>query len=85
MERVALVFTCWLVVWIGVAASAGALSGYLTGGPGGAHGGVGTVASFWGMWGAFFAVVTCLAWEWILPRRVNEWMEDNGPPSRSSG
>jgi hypothetical protein len=60
MDRVALVAICWFVFWIAV----GSVVGRMLDVPG-----TFTVGGF------FFALVTIFAWPWILPDRLNRWMD----------
>jgi hypothetical protein len=58
-DRVALVTVCWLGFWTAVGWVAGRL--------------LETPGTFVAV-GFFFAIVTIFAWPWVLPDRLNEWM-----------
>jgi hypothetical protein len=60
MDRVAIVTVLWFVFWT----AAGVGMGRLLDIPG-----TFTVAGF------VFAVVSVFAWPWILPERLNNWMD----------
>jgi hypothetical protein len=60
MNRVPLVGFLWFAFWIG----AGAIIGRLLDTPG--------TFTFGGF---LFALVTMFAWPWILPERLNQWMD----------
>ena len=60
--RVVLFLTLWLAFWAGVGVFVGSLFGTL---------GTGGVTGF------MFGVATTLLWPWVLPRAVDNWMDDN--------
>lgn len=61
VDRVAVVAVCWFVVWIAV----GITIGVLLDTPG-----TGAVSGF------FFALLATLAWPWLMPDSINDWMDD---------
>jgi hypothetical protein len=61
MDRVALVGFLWFVFWT----SAGSILGRILEMPG-----VLTVAGF------LFALVSLFAWPWVLPSRLQDWMDE---------
>jgi hypothetical protein len=61
MNRVPLVALCWFAFWTG----AGAILGRVLETPG-----TYTVLGF------VFALLSMFAWPWILPDRLNEWMDE---------
>jgi hypothetical protein len=59
-NRVVIVGVCWFALWIALGTAAGEVW----------HApGTGTISGF------FFALVAMIAWPWILPERVNRWMD----------
>ena len=68
MERVAVVTGLWFMFWMIFGAVVGGLTG-------GAHGGVQNGIYFGAFNGAWLALLTSFAWPWILPERINRWME----------
>jgi hypothetical protein len=67
MGRVALVAAVWFLFWIVV----GAVVGGLTGGhAGGVQNGI-YFGAFNGTWWALF---TSFAWPWLMPARIDRWM-----------
>jgi hypothetical protein len=62
MDRVAIVAWCWFIVWIGLGY---AIGGLILGTPL-----TGAVTGFW------FALLATLAWPWVMPERINAWMDD---------
>jgi hypothetical protein len=74
MGRIAIVAACWFAFWMTV----GSVVGGLTGGPGG---GVSNGIYFGAFNGAWWAVLTSFAWPWILPDRLERWMD--GPREQS--
>jgi hypothetical protein len=60
MDRVAFVAICWFVFWTG----AGSILGRYLDVPG-------TITAA----GFVFALVSVFAWPWILPERLNNWMD----------
>ena len=60
MDRVAFVTICWFVFWTG----GGVILGRILDIPGTI-----TVSGF------IFALVTVFAWPWVLPERLNRWMD----------
>jgi hypothetical protein len=68
MGRVAIVAGCWYLLWIAIVA----VYAGLTSGPSReiAH------ALYFGLLhGAWLALVTSFAWPWILPDRIDRWMD----------
>jgi hypothetical protein len=61
MDRVAIVGLVWFVVWTG----AGDAIGHLFKMPG-----TGMVSGF------LFALFTVLAWPWVMPKAIDDWMHD---------
>jgi len=61
VNRVAIVAICWFVFWTAVGSGIGRLLDTP---------GTYTVAGF------VFALVTVFAWPFILPHRLQDWMED---------
>lgn len=59
-DRVAIVGVCWFVLWT-----------VLGGAVGGAFAapGTGSIAGF------FLGLAAMIAWPWILPKRINRWMD----------
>ena len=68
MQHVAVVAGIWFVFWIIVGAVIGGLSG-------GAHGGVQNGIYFGAFDGAWLALLSSFAWPWVLPERINRWMD----------
>jgi hypothetical protein len=68
MERVAVVAGLWFLMWMIIGSALGGLTG-------GAHGGVQNGIYFGLFNGAWLAVLTSFAWPWILPERINRWMD----------
>jgi len=68
MGRIVIVAGCWYLLWIAIAA---AFVG-LTGGP---SRGIADALYFGLLHGAWLALVTSFAWPWIMPERVNRWMD----------
>jgi hypothetical protein len=62
MDRVALVAFCWFAFWTGM----GTLVGRLLDTPG-----------TFIIVGFVFALATVFAWPWVLPERLQRWMEDS--------
>ena len=65
--QVVVFFTAWLVFWMGTGAAVGSIA---FGSPW-----AGTVNGF------FFAILATFAWPWIVPRFVNDWMDDSSAPT----
>jgi hypothetical protein len=61
VDRVALVALCWFVLWTAI----GIAIGVLFGTPG-----TGAVSGF------VFALLATLAWPWLMPDSINDWMDD---------
>jgi hypothetical protein len=62
MDRVAIVAWCWFVLWV--------VFGYATG-----------TLLFNTPWtgalsGFAFALLATFAWPWVMPERINNWMDD---------
>jgi len=68
MERVAVVAGVWFFFWMIFGAVVGGLTG-------GAHGGVQNGIYFGVFNGAWLALLTSFAWPWLMPKRVNRWMD----------
>ena len=68
MERVAVVAGFWFFFWMIFGAVVGGLTG-------GAHGGVQNGIYFGVFNGAWLALLTSFAWPWLMPKRVNRWMD----------
>jgi hypothetical protein len=66
--RVVLFLTLWLAVWAGAGVYVGSLFGTL---------GTGGVTGF------LLGVATTLLWPWLLPRMVDNWMDDNWTDART--
>ena len=60
--RVAVLFTCWVLFWMGVGTAIGSLLG--TPRTGAAD-------------GLVFALLAIFSWPWIMPRMIDDWMDDN--------
>lgn len=60
--RVVLFLTLWLAAWAGIGVYVGSFFGTL---------GTGGVTGF------IIGVAATLLWPWILPRMVDDWMDDN--------
>ena len=60
MDRVALVAICWFAFWTTV----GVVLGRYMEMPG-----------FGGIYGFGFALVSVFAWPWVLPNRLQDWMD----------
>jgi hypothetical protein len=58
--RVVVLFTCWLIFWMGIGTAIGAMWGSPK---------TGAVDGF------VFALLAIFWWPWIVPRRLDEWME----------
>lgn len=69
MGRIVIVAGCWYLLWIAIAAVfVGLTSGPSRGIP---H------ALYYGLLhGAWLALLTSFAWPWIMPERINNWMDD---------
>jgi hypothetical protein len=61
MDRVAIVAGCWFVLWIVFGYEAGNLvfGTPMTGG----------ITGFW------FALVAMFSWPWLMPDKINDWMD----------
>ena len=64
--RVAMLFTCWLIFWMGVGTAFGGLLGAPR---------TGTVDGF------VFAMLAIFSWPWIMPRMIDDWMDDIDAPT----
>ncbi len=61
VDRVALVAVCWFLMWISIGVAIGSLFGTP---------GTGAISGFW------FALLATLAWPWVIPDFVANWMDD---------
>jgi hypothetical protein len=69
--RVAVVAGCWFLLWMTI----GSIVGGLTGGSGG---GVQNGIYFGAFNGAWWAVLTSFAWPWLMPEKIERWMDRTG-------
>ena len=68
MGRIAIVAGCWYLLWIAIAA---VFTG-LTSGP---SRGIADALYFGLLHGAWLALLTSFAWPWIMPERIDHWMD----------
>jgi hypothetical protein len=61
--QVAIIFTGWLVFWMAIGAAVGVFGFGLVW--------AGTVNGF------VFAVLATFAWPWIMPKFIDDWMDEN--------
>ena len=60
--RVAVLFTCWLLFFMGVGTAIGGLWGTPK---------TGTVDGF------VFALLAVFSWPWIMPKVIDDWLDNN--------
>jgi hypothetical protein len=62
MDRVAIVASCWFILWVVLGLAIGSV-GFNTPWTG-------------GLTGFAFALLAMLAWPWIMPEPINAWMDE---------